>query len=618
MQANGKRKLRDRSVWDDCFEKPLYRDLVVKKDVGAEDTVSYIRKVIESKNHQTRKLAKRLKSATLEDTCRNIWEFCYYYIQYELDTPGVEEVETPNRIWANGETDCDGYATLIGCILTNLQIPFKIRVTAYKGSWQHVYITVPIDGKLKGKLDQDRNRKSYIVIDPVTDYYNFEVRYSKNFDTAMDLRALDGLADVPVTYPVNIVRTHTDQMTGLVYGFDENGEMYLQSKDVASLEGLWKAITGKKFRDTKVGGGVAETFDKVGQAVKDVGKWSGEKLAKGFKFFNRYLNPATILLRNGWLLAMKINLFKVAETLRWGYVPYSEAKTKTKLTEAEHARLVGHVKDIENIYEGFGGVKANLKKVVLNGKGNRDKLIGNDTSEVQAANDQSELDALQTDPATLPDGDNGLSGMEEDPLVAAYNKALGGLGEPITGSAALAAVSAAVLALKDKIAPLFNAIKGTVTSVKTISADVQAILPKTIAPQGAAIVQIQPQGLQPTSQQLPAYALPMVTTPATADVRVQTTNPDANKPEEKKFYESPAFLAVAALGAAGIGTAVYLGSKKGGLSGTESNSELSGITRKKKRKSVARKLVETSKRRDSARSKKAGKFSLAGITKADF
>lgn len=72
------------------------------------------------------------------------------------------------------------------------------------------------------------------------------------------------------------------------------------------------------------------------------------------KTVNRYLNPATILLRNGFLLAMKVNLMKVAERLRFGYLSDAEAQ-KRGMSMSGFAKLKEAISKADKIYELAGG-----------------------------------------------------------------------------------------------------------------------------------------------------------------------------------------------------------------------------------------------------------------------
>lgn len=85
--------------------------------------------------------------------------------------------------------------------------------------------------------------------------------------------------------------------------------------------------------------------------------------------FNR-VNPATVLLRNGVLASMKINMFKVAQRLKYAYLSEAEAKKKG-MDMNKWNQLVRVKNKLENIFFGAGGLPGNFKKAILSGEGNR-------------------------------------------------------------------------------------------------------------------------------------------------------------------------------------------------------------------------------------------------------
>ncbi len=229
MQAKFQRDIRPGNEYNEDFAAPLGSSVVVEGDADADDTVAFIVRQVKKSLGQTARIAAKLKGTDLKDTCRKIWEFCYWNIQYQLDTPGIEEIESPNYIWARRETDCDGYTTMASGILLNLGIAHKIRVAAYTGTWQHVYVIVPVDGDVKASHDRRKNRQDYYVIDPVTDKFDYEAPYSDIFDTQMRPerigKALSGLATIGAVLPDGIVLATTDT-NGTRYGWDAKGTMY--------------------------------------------------------------------------------------------------------------------------------------------------------------------------------------------------------------------------------------------------------------------------------------------------------------------------------------------------------------------------------------------------------
>lgn len=175
MEAQGKRHIDATQRFDHLIPKSTQKDTVVVGSGKAklEDTLQLMQVVVQQTKKDTEKISKILKGNTVAETCQNIWEFVYRHIQYKMDKTGIEQVRRPSRTWADRFTgvDCDCYTVFIGSILTNLGIPFTMRVTKYggKGHFQHVYPIVP-------------TAKGHITIDCVADRFNYEVPYSEKRD----------------------------------------------------------------------------------------------------------------------------------------------------------------------------------------------------------------------------------------------------------------------------------------------------------------------------------------------------------------------------------------------------------------------------------------------------
>ena len=210
------------------------------------------------------------------------------------------------------------------------------------------------------------------------------------------------------------------------------------------------------------------------KGVSRAAKYTGRKiLTPAVKTFNRYANPATILLRNGFLLAMKVNMFKVAERLRFGYLSDAEARRRG-VSSSSFAKLKKVVERAGKIYEGAGGKKSNLRKAILTGKGNRDKAVplsglelGNpyevDPTDLYA--DATERFIVEADPDTVVAMLQGDMSME-------------GLGEVATGTA-LAAASGIVAS----VATLLSKITGVFDKAKKVPQNVTSLVrPSSISP----------------------------------------------------------------------------------------------------------------------------------------
>lgn len=393
MESERKRKIKSGAEYDDLFPSPLNRDISIRKEADVEDTMELIQRTVPKTLWQTTKIAERLRGKTLDETCSNIWHFVYEHIQYKRDKEGVEQVRSPRRTWweRHEGVDCDCYTEFISSILLNLGIPHKARITKYPKEpptiprWQHVYPVVPKDGRLDRALD---DRDSYIVIDCVKDDYDDEQPFLECKDYDMRLEYLDGIDD------------------------DENvsGPQQYDTTDASDIAALYDD-------DRELGRfSLRKAFDKIGDGLK-----------KGVRVLNRFVNPGTILLRNGLLLAMKLNMFNVAGKLRYAYLSDAQAKALGINTGA--LAKLRHIKDrAESIYWQAGGNKENLKKAILKGKGNSDKKV--------PLNGLFGLDDVYAD----VDEYNIIHKDDYDELMG-----LGELG--VVGATALAAATSAVAAL---------------------------------------------------------------------------------------------------------------------------------------------------------------------------
>ena len=323
MEATKKRKIKSGEEYDHLFPKPLFLDPTIKKGATVHDTVRFIPKVVRETLFQTAKIAPLLKGNNLYDTCKNIWDFVYTHIAYKKDEDGKEQIRSPARGWHDRfhGIDCDCYTVFISSILSNLKIKHKLRITKYsQDHFQHIYPIVTTTGG------------NYITVDCVVDRFNFEEPYTVKQDTNMELEYLNG---VPSTTNVDV----QDLM-----GWEElNGE-----DDLGKL----------KLKMAQPPG--SEDHSKKGK-LKSL-------IHKGLHLTNR-LNPATTLIREGVLLSMKLNLFKVAQRLKYGYLSDADAKKK-EIDMNKFSKLKKIKEKIEKIFYDAGGKPENLKKAILTGRGN--------------------------------------------------------------------------------------------------------------------------------------------------------------------------------------------------------------------------------------------------------
>ncbi|MDI1355331.1 MAG: hypothetical protein PSX36_10455 [bacterium] len=326
MEANKKRKIKSGEEFNHFFPKPMFLDPTIKKGATVNDTVRFIPQVVRETLFQTSKLAPLLKGSNVYETCKNIWDFVYTHIAYKKDEEGKEQIRSPARGWHDRfhGIDCDCYTVFISSILSNLKIKHKLRITKYsQDHFQHIYPIVPTTAG------------NYITVDCVVDRFNYEEPYSEKQDTKMELEYLNG---VPSTNNIDV----QDLM-----GWEElNGEDDL----------------GKLFKKK-----MSEPPGSEGDTSKK-GKLKN-LLHKGLHITNR-LNPATALIREGVLISMKLNLFKVAQRLKYAYLSEDAAKQK-EMDMSKFEKLKKVKTKIEKIFYDAGGKPENLKKAILTGKGNK-------------------------------------------------------------------------------------------------------------------------------------------------------------------------------------------------------------------------------------------------------
>ena len=174
LTATAKRTIRPLSDYatliPPCTEL-RHEDAISMSSATPMQTVMFMNKVIRQTTIDTARLAQSLRTSSLRKTLQNIWNFVYQHIQYVPDSAVMEQVRRPLRTLYDQNGDCDCYATLIGSILTNLGIPFSLRIAKYNGRsyFQHVYVVV-------------RDGDKELVVDPVVDRCFYEKKPSEKMD----------------------------------------------------------------------------------------------------------------------------------------------------------------------------------------------------------------------------------------------------------------------------------------------------------------------------------------------------------------------------------------------------------------------------------------------------
>lgn len=409
----GKREIKNGVEFNHLFPKAQGNNIVTKQYAELSDTVDLMQRVIIQTLNDTKQIAKLLKANTLEQSCANVWNFCFKHLQYEKDERNKEQVRRPARTWQDRikGVDCDCMTVFISSILTNMGIPVLIRLTRYKATdFEHVYPVALVGNKT-------------IIMDAVVYQFNYEVPYTQKKDIPMELQYLNGFGD--------------DEDFDGFNGNDDDEES--EYDFLLGLDGKEKRQQKKEVRQQK-------REDK--KANKPPIK---ERVKKVVHAVNR-VNPATALLRAGILASMKLNVMHVAGKLRYAYWTDQQAlQNNVEMPKFQKLKAV-RIK-LEKIFFGAGGKPENLKQAILTGRGNRDKLValnGFSLGEVAPSPYEHDLIAIIGQDAYFDE----FSDVKRNSGVNGFN----GLGEPVTATtiAAASGIIGAIAGLLKTIGSIFK------------------------------------------------------------------------------------------------------------------------------------------------------------------
>ena len=424
ITATKKRTLRSGYEYDKYFPIPDFNDTVLLRNGSPEETVKLIVDIVKKTKADTQNIAQILKGSTINETCKNVWNFIYSHIQYKLDEIGKEQLRRPARLWAERTTggDCDCMALFASSILTNLNIPYYLRITKYNGNdyYQHIYVVVP------------NGSKKEIIIDPVMEQFNAEKQFTGNKDYTMngipvhylsglnedlidvlDATCLEGFGDYETINPEalknyliqtkNVVKQNPSLISSVEYpkAFIEMIDYLLENWDnptsraialenlkrneeeMNKLSGVFEdntddtetiitdedlgALFKKKTAAEKTAKKQAKAEKKAANKNKNFFTKVGDALKSGGKAFIKF-NPVTIAARNGFLLFLKLNIKKAASKLKWAYATPQQAQ-QAGITPQKQAQAKNALSKIEKLYsDKLQGKKDKLKDAILKGK----------------------------------------------------------------------------------------------------------------------------------------------------------------------------------------------------------------------------------------------------------
>jgi hypothetical protein len=357
MQA-GKRHIKNGHEYNHLFPKVNGEFITIKKHGFLNDTLNLMQRIFDETIEDTTQIAPLLKGKNVYETCYNVWSFTYNHLQYKLDEKGKEQVRRPARSWRDRKqgVDCDCMSVFIGSILLNLGIPFSLRLTKNKTeAFEHVY---PVAHTKNGIL----------ILDAVIDQFNQEAPHTYKKDIRiMEVQYLNGLDNPAFSYDDNerfsvITSDDVDYLIENDYPMD--AQELLMDNDLEGLRDFFKKAKQK----------VSNTAQKVKTKVQNI---TPEKIKAGIKkganVINK-INPVTGALRLGILASMKLNVMQVASKLRFAYWSDHYARSqRINLQKFYHLKRIRQ--KLESIFFTAGGKPENLRKAILEGKGNRDRRV---------------------------------------------------------------------------------------------------------------------------------------------------------------------------------------------------------------------------------------------------
>ncbi|HEY6436433.1 MAG TPA: transglutaminase-like domain-containing protein, partial [Ignavibacteriaceae bacterium] len=354
--------------------------IVVKEGATIPDTLNLITKAINVcyRSPYVVELTKRLNpTGDKYAFIKRVFDFVCNHVQYKLDTPGDEEVWTPEKTVREGIGDCKKMTVLIASILKCAGIEPVCKHVYYKNELHtHIYVIVPFP-----------TLQNYLTVDPVNHkQWNKEVNHSKaslHFlnGTKMDLHMMgkqpsksnfnvnwDG---VSIHKAVQGVEDNIRSLAGVGCGINGSEKDKILAQ---SLMGDF-AITG--LDDDEIINGMGAIGKRKSRknrgAQKEKRKARRQKLFHVFKAVN--LAPSRV----SFILLVETNIFHLAERMAKSWIHNPEG--------------------LKKVWKQFGGNPDKLKKAIIKGVARKHKDLGTQVDKINGMGripSVAELEAMET------------------------------------------------------------------------------------------------------------------------------------------------------------------------------------------------------------------------------
>lgn len=320
--------------------------VVVKRGATIPDTLDLIVKAVNVYEHSpfVDRLTRQLNpTGSKEAFVRRLFDFVCKNVRYELDTPGDEEVWSPEKTVREGRGDCKKMTTLIASVLTNAGINVVLKHVYYDNELHtHIYPIVPFP-----------DLKHYLTVDPVNHkQWNKEVEHKKaslHFlnGKKMDLHMMGkqpgqgkahGYGHAPQHGAYQPWRAkghfHSRSIPGAIHGVDD------ELADLAGIGAIGCAMNGAKeeiLSQAMMGDfGITgldedEIISGIGigrRKGKDKGAKRAKRKARRQKLFHVFKAVNLAPSRASFLLLVRSNIFKLANRMAKAWVHNPDALTK--------------------------------------------------------------------------------------------------------------------------------------------------------------------------------------------------------------------------------------------------------------------------------------------------
>lgn len=252
-------------------------------------SVDQMRKVIETFEHQTEKLAEKLQRQTLRATALSIHDFLFNHFQYKADSV-KQLLRSPACSWYHRESgiDCKSYSIIASSLLLNMGITHYIRRIKQPGyaptEYTHVYVIVPID-QPGGNL-----AKGYFTIDGTLKSTQ-EPAFIKKSDTRME-----GLPHYALNAPANLNGINLSE-----FNFEKISGIKALWDKIRCIGGSSLDANGSRVHMTAVDTYFANLIQRINQAAANNNMQAfSNATAEFFGNSKVFVLGAETNLRRGW------------------------------------------------------------------------------------------------------------------------------------------------------------------------------------------------------------------------------------------------------------------------------------------------------------------------------